>query len=206
MKGLFGKNGIIFAVVLLVAGAAVAGLSLRGEPKRKLRYQVSSTQTVTPAELAAWIIEGRRDFSVVDLRDPEDYAKGHVRGAVSCGSCHTDAAEAKQDETTFVDLSKKLVLYTDTGTESVDLPKLLAKNPRLYVLAGGWEAWQRDVLAPVTFGGETDQEQVDEKQRREAVRAFYAGERTDSARPAALPITPIRRKAAHQTAGAHEGC
>lgn len=208
MKGLFGRNAIVFAVVVLVGGAAVAALSFKGEPKRRLHFGVSQTErTVKPRELASWIIEGRRDFAVIDLRDHAEFEKGHVKDAVSCGVCHTDAAEGRKatQETMFVDLSKKLVLYTETGTETVDLPKALAKNPRLYTLTGGYEGWKRDVLAPVTFGGETDPAQVLEKQRLEAVRAYFAGERPSNA-PAALPIAPIKRQSTHAPAGAREGC
>lgn len=209
MKKLFGKHAILFAVVLLVASAAVAALSLRGEPKRKLRFGVSQgARTVTATELASWIIEGRRDFAIIDLRDPSDFKQGHVRDAVSCSECHTSPEEGRKDtrETLFVDLSKKLVLYTETGEEEVDLPKSLAKNPRLYTLQGGYQAWQKDVLAPVTFGGESDTEQRLAKQRQEAVRAFFAGERPGSGTPAVLPLTPIKRQSTHQPAGAREGC
>ena len=207
MKKLFGKHAVLFAVVVLVASAAVAALSFRGEPKRKLRFGVSQrARTVTPAELASWIIEGRRDFAVIDLRDGEDFKKGHVRDAVSCGTCHDTAEEGrKETQETFIDLSKKLVLYTDTGDETVDLPKSLAKNPRLYTLTGGYEAWQREVLAPVTFGGETSAEQLQTKQRQEAVRAFFSGERPTTPK-AVLPLAPIKRSSPHQPAGAREGC
>ncbi|MDP1825656.1 MAG: rhodanese-like domain-containing protein [Archangium sp.] len=207
MKKLFGKHGITFAVVLLVAGAAVAALSFRGEPKRKLHKGVSQkTSMVRPAELASWIIEGRRDFAIIDLRDPDDFKKGHVREAVNCGHCHDTAAEGRKasQENLFVDLSKKLVLYTETGEETVELPRALTKNPRLYTLQGGYAGWEKEVLAPVTFGGETDLEQVQAKQRQEAVRAFFAGERTSQ--KAVLPIAPIKRQSAHQPAGAREGC
>jgi len=209
MKKLFGRNGILFAVVLLVTGASVAALGFKGEPKRKLRFGISQgARTVTPHELASWIIEGRRDFAIIDLRDQIDFKRGHVRDAVSCAECHTSTEEGRKDtrETLFVDLSKKLVLYTETGDETVDLPKSLAKNPRLYTLKGGYAAWERDVLAPVKFGGEPDQEQLLVKQRQEAVRAFFAGERTGSSTPAVLPLEPIKRQSTHQPAGAREGC
>ena len=207
MKKLFGKNAILFAVVVLVASAAVAALSFRGEPKRRLRFGVSQrARTVTPQELASWIIEGRRDFAVIDLRDGEDFKKGHVRDAVSCGTCHDTAEEGrKETQETFIDLSKKLVLYTDTGDETVDLPRSLAKNPRLYTLTGGYEAWQREVLAPVPFGGETSAEQLQLKQQKEAVRAFFAGERPVTPK-AVLPLAPIKRSSPHQPAGPREGC
>lgn len=208
MKKLFGKSGLTFAAVLLVASVAVAALSFRGEPKRKLRFGVSQrARTVTPTELASWIIEGRRDFAVIDLRDQDEFKKGHVRDAVSCGTCHDSAEEGRKDsQDTFIDLSKKLVLYTDSGDETVELPKALAKNPRLYTLTGGYEAWQRDVLAEVTFGGEVDVEQLHAKQKREAVRAFFSGKQAGSSRPAVLPLAPIKRKSEHQPAGPREGC
>lgn len=205
----FGKQGLLFAAVLLVTGGAVAALSLRGEPKRRLHFGVSqSARTVTPAQLASWMIEGRRDFTVIDLRPPEAFARGHIRDAVSCGQCHSSADEGRKAlrETMFVDLTKKLVLYDDDGQESLELPKLLAKNPRLYTLAGGYEAWQREVLAPVSFGGETDAEQLHAKQKQEAVRAFFAGERVGASQPAVLPMAPIKRESTHQPAGPREGC
>lgn len=198
----------VFVAVLLVAGVAVAALSFRGPPKRRLHHGVSqSARVVTPNELASWIIEGRRDFVVIDLREEADFKKAHVRDAVSCGSCHSSKDEGRQamQEALFVDLSKKLVLYTETGTEAVDLPRLLAKNPRLYTLEGGYAGWQREVLAPVTFGGEANLEELRARQKREAVRAFFAGERPVAA-PAALPLAPIKRKDAHAPAGAREGC
>lgn len=208
IKQLFGKHAITFAVVFLVAGVAVAALSFRGEPKRRLRFGVSQqARTVTPNELASWIIEGRRDFAVIDLRDQDEFKKGHVRDAVSCGTCHDTASEGrKETQESFIDLSKKLVLYTDSGEETVDLPKSLAKNPRLYTLTGGYEAWQREVLAPVAFGGEPSVEALHAKQRQEAVRAFFSGERPASSRPAVLPLEPIKRKSEHQPAGPREGC
>ena len=210
MKGLFGRGAVLFAVLMLAGGVAVAGLSLRGDPVRKLRYGVSqNARTVSSAELASWIIEGRRDFVVIDLRDQGAFAAAHVKDAVSCGSCHTSKEEGKKamEETAFVDLSKKLVLYTETGQEEVQLPRLLAKNPHLYTLKGGYAGWKQDILAPVAFGGEADAEQLHGKQRQEAVRAYFAGERAqDSGKNAVLPVEPIKRKAAHQPAGAHEGC
>ncbi len=208
MRKRFGKNAVRFAVVFLVLGGVVAGLSFRGEPRRKLRFGVSQqSRTVTPNELASWIIEGRRDFAVIDLRSQDDFKKSHVRDAVNCGTCHDSAEEGrKATQEAFIDLSKKLVLYTDTGEETVDLPKSLAKNPRLFTLTGGYAAWQRDVLGPVTFGGEASVEQLHLKQRQEAVRAFFSGERPSASKPAVLPLDPIKRKSEHQPAGPREGC
>lgn len=207
-QNLFPPGTVAFAAVLLVAGAAVAGISLtRGEPQWQVKYEVAGRPTVSPTEVARWGLEGRRDYVVVDLRPSDDYAEGHIRGAVSCGTCHATASEGKKAEQgdTFVDLTKKLVLVSETGSESIKLPRLLARNPRLYVLAGGYEGWKQQVMAPVQFGGETDEAQLAEKVRRDAVRAFYAGERPAPS-TATLPTEPIHRSAPHAPAKAAEGC
>lgn len=204
---MFRRSTLGFAGVLLVGGLAVAALSLRGEPQRRTRFAVMDRPHVAPDELARWIVEGRRDFAIVDLRPAADFAAGHVRGAVSCATCHGDNAEGrKAEESGFVDLSKKLVLYTDSGSEAVELPRLLADNPGIYFLDGGYRAWRAQILGPVSFGGETSEAELLARQRREALRAFFAGERPGAAAPAPLPVTPMRRDGAHKPAGTGEGC
>lgn len=203
------RNRILFAVVVLTSGITVAALASRGPPPRKLKYEVDARThaVVQPNELAKWIVEGRRDFTVIDLRQPADFEKGHVRSAVNCGHCHANAAEGRAavDKGDFVDLSKKLVVYTATGTEPVELPKVLARNPNLLLMKDGYAGWERDVLAKVSFEGVTDQDRMNELQQKEALRAFFSGERP-SAVTAPLPIAPIRRDTAHKPAAAREGC
>jgi rhodanese-related sulfurtransferase len=207
---MFPKRAFVFAGVLLVLGGGIAVASLRGEPQRELAAAVDmpASHLVTASELADWIVTGRRDFAVVDMRAPVDFQTAHVRGAVNCGSCHENrqaGREAQQGES-FVDLSKKLVLYTETDREPVTLPKILQENPRLYRLAGGFAAWQEKVLAPVSFEGLFDDESLLAAKKRDAVRAFMAGERPAAGNVAKLPITPIKRVGAHKPAGGGEGC
>lgn len=204
------RNRIVFAVVVLTAGVTVAALATRGPPPRRLTWSVDAKNhaEVKPNELARWIIEGRRDFTVIDLRAPAAFEKEHVRNAVNCGNCHANAAEGRAavDKGDFVDLTKKLVVYTDTGADPVELPKVLADNPRLMLLEGGYQAWRDQVLAKVSFENVTDQDKLNELQQREAVRAFFAGERPSTGAVAPLPTTPIRRDNAHKPAAAREGC
>jgi uncharacterized protein len=203
-------RAIAFTSVLLAGGLAVAAASVWGPPPRQVKLRVDQERLpqVAPAELAQWIIEGRRDFVVVDLRGNAAYQASHVRDAVHCGTCHEDkdAAHEAQQGDHFVDLSKKLVLYADSGATPLELPPIVARNARLHVLAGGFAAWQRDILAPVALTGVSDRDELEARQRHEAVRAFFAGERPASGTVAPLPITPVKREGAHKPAGASEGC
>jgi rhodanese-related sulfurtransferase len=202
---------IVFGMVFLVSGITVAALSGKGPPPRRLQYGVEAGahRSVAPAELARWIIEGRRDFAVIDLRSPADFQKGHVLAAVNCSHCHVDrrAAPKAEEAGNFVDLSKKLIVYTETGTERVELPRRLATNPNLFLLRGGWQAWQRDILTKVSLDGVDDGEERAERLRREAVRAFFSGERVSTPGAAQSPAAPTpRERAPRPAATAREGC
>jgi rhodanese-related sulfurtransferase len=199
-----------FFAALGLVGAGIAAASLRGEPQRRVTFPLASSaaQVVSPAELATWIIEGRRDFTVVDMRSHQEFLAGHVRGAVSCASCHQDAAQGRKAQTGegFVDLSKKVVLYTQTGREPVVVPRVLHDNPRVLFLSGGFEAWGRDVLAPVALAAPKSDEELAVARRRGAVRAFFTGEAGTERSTAKLPLEPVRRSGPHKAGGASEGC
>ena len=201
---------IAAAGAALLCAGAIAAASLRGEPQRRLDFAVEGgrSREVSPQALAGWMIEGRRDFTVVDLREHADWERGHVRGAVSCGTCHASKAEgalAQQGES-FVDLSKKLVLYTATDREPVVLPRLFHDNQNLLRLRGGWQAWEREVLDKAPLEGSNDGAEAEASLRHEAIRAFLSGERPALGAPAKLPVAPIRRSGEHKAAGASEGC
>ena len=202
------RNRIAFAVAFVVLAAGVAGLSLRGDPLRPMTtsFKSDEEQTVTPDELASWIIEGRRDFTVVDMRPLEQYKKGHIGDAVSCGSCHESREEGRKSEA-FVDLTKKVVLYAQSNQDEIVLPKILAGSPRLLRLSGGWEGWSKEILSPELVDGLKSSEAVDDRERRQARRGFFTGETPAAAAPAKLPVEPVRRTSPHSgTAAAAEGC
>ena len=204
------KRYIAAGSVALLLGLTIAIASIRGEPQRRLTLKVEpeASRLVEPREVAEWIITGRRDFAVVDMRSSQDYAKSHVRGAVNCGSCHEnrEAGAKAMHGDGFVDLSKKLVLYTQTGAEPMVLPKLLHDNPRIALLAGGYDRWQKDLLSPVALEGVFDEDELNAARQREAVRAFLSGERVGPSNVAKLPVTPIKRVGEHKSATGNEGC
>lgn len=207
---MFTLRRVLFFAALGLLGAGVAAASIRGEPQRRIAFPlaVPPSQEVAPSELAAWIIEGRRDFTVVDMRPGAAFQAGHLRGAVSCGSCHQDRAEARKTQAgeAFVDLSKKVVLYTQTGREPVVVPRVLHDNPRVLLLSGGYEAWGRDVLAPVDLSAARTDEELAAARKRDAVRSFFTGEAASERPTAKLPVEPVRRSGPHKAGGASEGC
>jgi len=205
-----GKKEIALAALFVLLGGAIAVASLGGEPAAMKTFTVTSgdAATVSPGELSDWIITGKRDFALVDMRDGAQHEAGSIRGAVHCGSCHASKEEgaAAMEGTGFVDLSKKLVLFTENGDDSVEVPKIIYQNTNLHLLQGGYQAWKADVLAEVALNPLDTDELRQEKLKRLAVRDFYLGRSSASSRPTPIVAAPVRRVRPHKAAIADEGC
>ena len=97
---------------------------------------------VTPSELAAWIVQGRSDYRLVDLRAASDYAAYHIPTA-------ENVTVAALPEFPF-QRTEKIVLYSDGGIHAAQAWMLMqAQGYRaVYTVFGGLEGWKDDVLYP----------------------------------------------------------
>lgn len=79
------------------------------------------------------------DFILVDIREDNEFNKGHIKGSV-----HIGKGIIERDIHLFVDdHAKKIVLYCGGGFRSViaadNLQKMGYEN--VYSMNGGWKAW-----------------------------------------------------------------
>ena len=126
----FVRNNILLFVVALVSGGMLLWPLVRrttGGP------WVSTTQ-------ATYLIN-REDALVVDVREPNEFAAGHVLGAKNLPLARLDASGA--------DLAKKkerpVIVYCDGGERSAKALASLKKQgfTRVANLSGGLAAWQQ---------------------------------------------------------------
>lgn len=203
------RSKILFSAILLVLAGSVAVASLKGGPDAMKAFELASGKktSVVPLELSKWIVTGKRDFVVLDLRDDAAYKKGHVRGAIQCGNCHAGKKDGRAflNDMPEIDFAKKVVVYTQSDKEPVKLPKVMVDNPRLFRLAGGYQAWENQVLKEVKVEAGDSEAAVMAKRKRAAVRNMFLGK---SSAGAATPmkIKPIRRARTHSSQPEDEGC
>lgn len=98
---------------------------------------------VTAEELADWIIQGRADYRLIDLRSETEYAAYHIPTAENIPLTELPNADLMRNE--------KIILYSEGGIHSAQAWFLLkAKGYKaVYMLFGGLEEWKDKILFPV---------------------------------------------------------
>jgi hypothetical protein len=143
---------------------------------------------VLPSELAAWIIEGRADYRLVDIRDPKDYAEYHIPTAESVPlATLLDGSLARTD---------KIVLYGEGGIHAAQAWTALKgrRYTHAYTLLEGLDAWKDEVLFPVMPQNPSPEEQA-RFEKAAQVAKFFGGQPRAASAPGAEPM-PLPAQAA----------
>jgi rhodanese-related sulfurtransferase len=140
---------------------------------------------VTPQELAAWIIEGRSDYRLVDTREEKAFAEYHIPTAENLPlATVADGTLSRAD---------KIVLYGDGAVHAAQAWMVLRGlgYPRVYTLVEGLDAWKDEVLFPV-MPQSPDPEQQARFARAVEMAKYFGGQpraaaTTGADAPLALP-------------------
>lgn len=144
----------VLAMALLTAGliASLAGNPYRGshvtvDTKNLALRAGTGADTVKAADLADWIVQGRNDYTLVDLRAARDFDSYHIPGAQNLPLASLTAGSFRRNQ--------KVVLYSDDGTQAAKALFLLEAQGfnSAYMLDGGIGAWRSGVLFPVKNAG-----------------------------------------------------
>lgn len=201
--------GVALALgILALFGTPDKGETVTVNPRELATMVETEVDHVDVQELADWIIRGRAEVRLLDLRAPDDYAEYHIPGAENVSI------------TSLIDYplyrNEEIVLYSNGGIHSAQAWFLLqAYGFRgSYILLGGLQAWRDEILFPSapTHASATE---LGEFRRATAVSAHFGGSpRTASADdvtaapvqmpkiapPAASPVAPRGKRKAK------EGC
>lgn len=129
-------------IVLMMAGVAAcqnqgtAGQAGTSETTVVYEGPAKVLKVLSPDEFAA---KKEGDVQLVDVRRPEEYAEGHIEGAVNYNFFGPDFnAEAAQ-----LDKNKPVLLYCRTGRRSAAASKKLQGMgfTEIYDLKGGYVNW-----------------------------------------------------------------
>jgi rhodanese-related sulfurtransferase len=136
---------------------------------------------VTPAELAAWIIEGRNDYRLVDIRDERAFAEYHIPTAENVPLATVADGGLGRTE--------KIVLYGDGGIHAAQAWMVLKGwgFTRVYTLLEGLDAWKDEVLFPIRPPSPTPEQQA-RFERATQIATFFGGQPRAASAPGSAPL------------------
>lgn len=131
----------------------------------------SGEDHITAAELAERLIRDLRDFELIDIRDAEDFASGHIRGARHIPLERLLAADALAS----LPAGRSIVVYSNGSAHAAQAALLLHLTGRdTLALLGGYNYWQAYLHDPEKAGvAEMDPA---ERKRYQAVSCYLAGD------------------------------
>ena len=129
----------------------------------------SEADHIEAQELAAWIIEHRADYRLVDLRTEKEFATYSIPTAVNIPmNVLTDAGLGRQE---------RIVLYSEGGIHSAQAWMLLKAQgyKSVSMLKGGLDEWKDQVVFPVLADNPTPAQRVRDERAR-TISAFFGGQ------------------------------
>jgi len=174
----------VFALALgaLAVFANVApGHTVKVNAKELLTSVGRAEDHVTPAELAAWIVEGRNDYRLIDIRDEKSFAEYHIPTAENVPlATLLDGALGR---------TEMVVLYGNGGIHAAQAWMVLKGRgfTQVYTLLEGLDAWKDEVLFPVMPQTASPEEQA-RFERAVQVAKFFGGQPRAAAAPGAEPM------------------
>lgn len=170
-------------LVAAFAGSPYRGPFARGDATQLALAAAAGTDRIDVDRLATWLVEGRNDFVLIDVRDTTDFERYHLPAAISVPLGTLTAESVPRDE--------RLICYDNGDTVAAQAVARLRSLGFVtaYSLAGGLPEWRETVLFPLAPAADAPPEAHREFARRAAIAKSLGGEpRGDSGNM--IPIAP----------------
>lgn len=177
MKKLFYSSLLIPAAASLVACGQPSGSPAEQSLVEVAQSAARQDDRVSVEELAEWLIEGRKDFVLIDIRPSDEFAQGQIGDAESIPLAQLVTNEVMSELPT----DRKIVLYSN-GSENAAKAAVMLRLSGFdaHLVTGGYNAWHQRVLNPDISAEELDGESPRVSAQR-AYSCYFVGERGEGA-------------------------
>lgn len=173
----------------LVASIAACGPSNETDVSLADVAQAAARQDdrVSVEDVAGWLIEGRGDFKLIDVRSPDDFEDGMIGEAENIPVTRLIA----EDVLRSLPRDRMVIVYSNGSENAAKAVVLLRlKGIDAHLMAGGYNAWHEHILNPDISAEELDGESLRVSEQR-AYSCYFVGERSDAApSPDTEPFVP----------------
>jgi rhodanese-related sulfurtransferase len=165
---------VIFGAAAVFAGDPYGGTTIKVNEKDIALSTVGNADKVLVTDLADWIIKGKSDFELVDLRIEEKYNEYTIPGSQCIPLPQISSSELLRNQ--------KIILFSDDDVASSQAWFILkSKNYKgVYILEGGLDAWKEKVLFPKAPVNGSKDELVQFEKIKEVAKYFGGSAQTDS--------------------------
>lgn len=185
-----GISALVLGIIALFAGNPYGGNSIKVNEKELALSTVNNSDKVSVTDLADWIIQGKADFELVDLRSEAKYNEYAIPNAQCIPLIQLPESELLRNQ--------KIIFYSDDDVASSQAWFILKSKgyKGVYILDGGLNAWKEKVLFPKapSSGSQTEMAQFD---KMKEVSKFFGGQIqsdltiTDSKPQIQMPVSTI---------------
>jgi len=176
---LLNKSLIATSLLLTIVFVTACGQSNKSEVSLADIAQAAARQDdrASVEELAGWIVAGRGDFKLIDVRTPDDFDSGRIEDAENIPIAQIASQEILQHLPT----DRVLIVYSN-GSENAAKATVMLRLAGFdaHLLAGGYNAWQQRILNPDISAEELDGESLQISEQR-ALSCYFVGERSELA-------------------------
>lgn len=125
-------------------------------------------------DLAGWLVEGREDFKLIDVRMPEDFESGSIGDAENIPI----AQLVTPDILSRLPTDRMVIVYSN-GSENAAKAAVMLRLSGIdaHLLTGGYNAWQSRILNPDISAEELNGESLEVSKQR-ALSCYFVGERS----------------------------
>ena len=180
-------NAMLLSIV--VVSIAACGMSNESDFSLTDIAQAAARQDDRESveDLASWLIEGRGDFKLIDVRTPEDFASGSIADAENIPI----AQIVSQDVLTRLPTDRMIIVYSN-GSENAAKAAVLLRLSGIdaHLLAGGYNAWHQRILNPDISADELDGETLQISAQR-ALSCYFVGGSGEASKRSQQDSTPF---------------
>lgn len=165
---------VILGVIAIFAGDPYGGTTIKVNEKDIALSTVGNADKVSVTELADWIIKGKSDFELVDLRSEEKFNEYTIPGSQCIPLPQISSSDLLRNQ--------KIVLFSDDNVAASQAWFILKskKYKGVYILDGGLEAWKDKVLFPKAPLNGNKEELAQFEKMKEVAKYFGGSAQTDS--------------------------
>jgi rhodanese-related sulfurtransferase len=169
--------------IALILGATILFMPSRDnakyrfDPDRIAKYISGNEDHIDPTTLSQWIIEGRKDYMLIDIRSPKEFEQGNIK---TSENIPLDTLLLR-NTLEALPANKLIVIYSN-GSSHASQAWLVMKTAGFdsYVLEGGFNYWSKTILNPnaPSNDGEVSDDEVLRYKAQLAIKNYFGGAAT----------------------------